>query len=194
MPLIGFAYSKENTKQLFDNLYLEDPTFATEKFKRYQRKVVNDTVPVVECSKAEDGWKIRMRATHGDVPKKLATVGDEADPKCSTLSREKPSETLRSRQKSEISNNHRYKRPIHESGLSSNTSHIALKSQLKFSGSRQYIPSMTGSTQHSIRQRQRPRTGTKRDLQSHKFSNEILLGASLHSTTNNSGMRKARSR
>ena len=36
---MGKPFSKENTKQLFGDLLIHDPTFATEKFKREMRNI-----------------------------------------------------------------------------------------------------------------------------------------------------------
>ena len=196
MPLIGYGYSKDNTKQLFGNLYMEDPTFASEKFKRYQRQhAAGSTLGGPQCTKAVtmvDGG----RTTIHDILRKRASRADGSDAgvKASTLSRERNSETIRSHQKSEGA--HRYERPLHESGVSDRAAHIALKSSLQYSKVR--TPSMTlatlASTRNSTRQNARPRTAVKRDHQLNKgFSNEFLMGT-VNSTTNKSSLKKAKSK
>ena len=94
VPLVGLPYSKENTKQLFGSLLLEDPTFATEKFKKYQRKLKNETI--VECSKEEEGWKIKMHGSNVNFGSKTSKTSEHGDPRSSTFSR-KQSETIHSR-------------------------------------------------------------------------------------------------
>ena len=83
-------------------------------------------------------------------------------------------------------------RPL--SGVPNKAHSIALKATLKFSGSRSRIPSATMlSTTNSTKKAIRPRTAVKRDLMTHNYSNEYLLGT-VNSTTNKSQKKRKTSK
>ena len=64
MPVMGKPYSKDNTKQLFGDLLINDPTFATEKFKREVRHIEKSQNEHAENSKMSKSHNASHAASH----------------------------------------------------------------------------------------------------------------------------------